>query len=151
MARTKAVEAKKKAIRGVNLAKALVSGATVKQVATAAGVSRTAVYKDLASPETAYSLRAIYRKNEEELDRLFGRALKAIDDAFGATKTYSLPETGVLVATSKPDHLARLKAVAELRHILLVGREHASGPGESRALPTYEEVQAWIVQTQLPA
>lgn len=150
--RTNPAKAKKRAIRGVAAAKTVLAGGSVAEAAKVLGVSQKTVYQDLQAPEVAGSLRAIYRDHEAELGRLFAKALHAIDDAFGATKTYNVPQTGALVQTDLPDHFARLKAVAELRHLIQAGRDHAGqADGGTPPLPTYEEVQAWIVHRVHPA
>jgi len=77
---------------------------------------------------------------------LFYRAVRAVEEAFSATREYTTKEGQVF--SGGPDHYARLAATKHLREFLSAGRP-AAKPVEERTEVTLEEFQRLLEKAEL--
>jgi AcrR family transcriptional regulator len=132
-------------------AKQVAKGTPVSQIAKSTGVSRATAYRDAASPECRFEIARLLDKSSKQLEKLVSRMLICIDQAFDADRVFILkiPEEPDEIAVSDlPDHQMRLKAVAQLQRLLILGRPAPRrDSGEDRPI-TLEQFES-LLQTYL--
>jgi hypothetical protein len=128
--------------RLARIAKALVSGATVTEIAEAEGICRTLASREAKSPECRQLLAEFVSDEHDEMRALFYRSLRAIEHALSARREYMTKEG--LVIYGGPDHYARLAATKHLRDFLSAGRPAPKQPEKEErrriTLPELEEL-----------
>jgi hypothetical protein len=106
--------------RLARIAKALVSGATVTEIAEAEGIGRILASREANSPECRQLLAEFVSDEHNEVRALFYRSLRAIEQALSARREYMTKEGQIIYGG--PDHYARLAATKHLRDFLSAGR-----------------------------
>ena len=126
--------------RLARVAKALVSGATVTEMAEAEGISRTLASREANSPECRQLVAEFVSDEHNEVRALFYRSLRAIELALSARREYMTKEGQIIYGG--PDHYARLAATKHLRDFLSAGRPAPKHPEkEQRRRLTLQEVE----------
>lgn len=123
----------------------IVQGSSVAEAAESVGIKRRQLYNDLKQPEIQAALASLFAANAERFRTLFQRSLNVIEDALEAN--YVALGSPAPVETDIPDRALRLKAVAELRHLIDLGQRFAAPSGQPTdgALPQWEEFQAVVM------
>ena len=129
--------------RTIKAAAELVKGATVTGAAKAVGITSRQLYTDLREPELQAAFASLYAQNADRFSKLFGRSLEVIEDALDATAVVKTDLGAIL--TDYPDHVVRLRAVAQLRHLIDVGQRFAAPQGQPLGGLQWEELQAFVV------
>ena len=126
--------------RLARIAKALVSGATVTDIAEAEGIGRTLASREANSPECRQLVAEFVSDERDEMRALFYRSLRAIEHALSARREYMTKEGQIIYGG--PDHYARLAATKHLRDFLSAGRPAPKQPEkEERRRMTLQEVE----------
>lgn len=147
MAKKKASPVKR--IRRSKIAKAIVKGESVTRAAKEAGTSRATAYRDACSEEVRYEIARVLDRKHEQLDALLDRALRAIAEAFEAERLVILTIRSGDESRQRPvrlrdenlraDHAVRVKAVAQLARLLILGRPQPTQPHVQDRPITYEQ------------
>jgi hypothetical protein len=128
--------------RLARIAKALVSGATVTEIAEAEGIGRTLASREANSLECRQLLAEFVSDEYNEMRALFYRSLRAIEHALSARREYMTKEGQIIYGG--PDHYARLAATKHLRDFLSAGRPAPKQPEKEErrkiTLPELEEL-----------
>jgi len=113
------------------IAKALVSGATVTDIAEAEGIGHTLASREANSPECRQLVAEFVSDERDEMRALFYRSLGAIEHALNARREYMTKEGQIVYGG--PDHYARLAATKHLRDFMEGRATRAEAAGEARA------------------
>jgi hypothetical protein len=113
-------------LRLARIAKALVSGASVTEIAEAEGIGRTLASREANSPECRQLLAEFVSNEHDEMRALFYRSLRIIEHALSARREYMTKEGQIIYGG--PDHYARLAATKHLRDFLSAGRPAPKQP-----------------------
>jgi hypothetical protein len=112
--------------RLARIAKALASGATVTDIAEAERICRGAASRLANSPECRHIIAEFVNAERDEMQALFYRSLRAIEQALGARREYFTKDGQVIYGG--PDHYARLAAGKHLRYFMAAGRPAPKHP-----------------------
>ena len=136
--------------RLARIAKALVSGATVTEIAEAEGIGRTLASREAISPECRQLVAEFVSDEHNEVRALFYRSLRAIEHALSARREYMTKEGRIIYGG--PDHYARLAATKHLRDFLSAGRPAPKHPEkEERKRLTLPELEELLREQELNA
>ena len=129
----------------------LVNGGNIQSAARDLGVTRRTVHRDLASASTQALVGRLLAEREEEMQRLYGKALARVDEALDATRPMPIgkDEHGRTLWEEVPDHDKRLKAVQ--RFVDLAGLVLRLGPQNDdgrKVTWTYEEHLQTLAQLE---
>lgn len=151
--RKKAVPQIRRQARIVRIARALMSGATITEIAEGEGISRSAASRDANSPECRQFLTELVDSERDEMHALFFLALRVIRDACSARREYMTKDGERIVGG--PDHYARLAATKHFRDLMTVGRPTPKQPEKQEkrrlTLPEFEELVRESEQARLAA
>jgi DNA-binding MarR family transcriptional regulator len=111
------------AARRKRIAKGVVAGRAVKDIAAEMGLSRETVSRTLNHPETQNYLSRLLSKSDDRLEKLVDKSLTAIDLGLMADKD------------DKADHASRMRAVAETARILALRAGKQEGETSSNGAP----------------
>jgi hypothetical protein len=129
--------------RLARIAKALVSGASVTEIAEAEGIGRTLASREANSPECRQLLAEFVSNEHDEMRALFYRSLRIIEHALSARREYMTKEGQIIYGG--PDHYARLAATKQLRDFLNAGRPAPKQPEkEEKRKITLPELEALL-------
>jgi hypothetical protein len=129
--------------RLTRIAKALISGASVTEIAEAEGIGRTLASREANSPECRQLVAEFVSDEHNEMRALFYRSLRAIEQALSARREYMTKEGQIIYGG--PDHYARLAATKQLRDFLSAGRPAPKQPEkEERKRLTLPELEALL-------
>ncbi len=124
------------------MAKALVSGATVTDIAEAEGIGRTLASREANSPECRQLIAEFVSDEHDEMRALFYRSLHTIEHALSARREYMTKEGQIIYGG--PDHYARLAATKHYRDFMSAGRPAPKQPEKQErrglTLPELEEL-----------
>jgi hypothetical protein len=127
--------------RLARIARRLIEGATVVEIAAEEGIGRTRA-TELANQSRNY-MAEFLDDDRDELHTLYFRSLRVIEQAFSARKEYCT-KSGVIFKGG-PDHYARMAATKHLRDLASVGRPAPKHPEKDATkkrltLPELEEL-----------
>lgn len=131
------------------VAAGLVEGKEIKEIAAVERVSTRTVLRDLKDPETTELLARLVRHHGPDLERLFARSLRAVDQALDATIPAPGDPTGAVKkrgekARTLPDHRSRLWAVQQLARLLQVCATRSETDHQQRGWTWSELRQVWL-------
>ena len=119
--------------RTANVVQQLAQGKSITSIAKDIGVSRQTVHRLVKQPATLQALAQLVDEREDDIRRIFNRALRVVYSAMSA-KDYAVTYKAVKkvckddvpteeeMFLSPPDHYARLAAVSKFRELMVAGR-----------------------------
>lgn len=127
--------------RVTRVAKMLLAGATLSEVAEQEGIGRTVASQLVNSSDCRHFLADLVDAEREEMRELFYITLRGIREASLARKEYCDKLAGII--KGGPDHYARLAAGKHFRELATIARP-APKPQEQKnkklTLPEFEEL-----------
>jgi hypothetical protein len=128
----------KKTARRTRVAKAIVSGKSVTQIAGEEGVSRATASADANSPEVQLLITSLVEAEREKIRTLWQKALGSIEESFSAERKAVFEGDVVPLG---PDHYARLTGVKCLTQLLTAGRQAVKPEPPVRRMLTLDELK----------
>jgi hypothetical protein len=128
--------------RLARIAKVLVSGATVTEIAEAEGIGRTLASREANSPECRQLIAEFVGDEWQEMRAVFYRSLGVIEDAFSARREYVTKDGQIM--QGGPDHYARLAATKHFRDFLMASRPAPEQPEPKDKMLTLPELEAML-------
>jgi len=131
--------------RRTRILKAKLAGTPTAAIARAEGLRRETIRAALESDDCQQIILALVRQNVSEIDRLFHRAMVAINQAFDANKIAMYLGGEVDLG---PDHYARLAAAKRYLELVALGRPTPKPKEDNRqvGMITVEELKRVVAE-----
>ena len=123
--------------RAVRVAKSLVAGKSVTQIAADEGVSRATASQAANSPEVQLLITSLVEAERDSIRALWQKGLKAIEESFAAERISIFEGT---VVNCGADHYARLTGVKCLTQLLTAGRQAVKPEPPAKKTLSLEEL-----------